>query len=47
MAAAIQQALLPIGDATDGFFTTAGTSMPCRAVGGDFFDYLDQPGGPL
>jgi phosphoserine phosphatase RsbU/P len=47
MAAAIQQALLPIGDITGGFFTTAGTSIPCRAVGGDFFDYLDRPGGPF
>jgi len=28
MAAAIQQALLPIGDITGGFFTTAGTSIP-------------------
>src|ERR1700681_273126 len=47
MAAAIQQALLPIGDITGGFFTTAGSSMPCRSVGGDFFDYLDRPGGPF
>ncbi len=47
MAAAIQRALLPIGDVTGGFFTTAGTSMPCRAIGGDFFDYLDKPGGPF
>ena len=47
MAASIQQALLPVGDVTGGFFTTAGTSMPCRAVGGDFFDYLDRPGGPF
>jgi sigma-B regulation protein RsbU (phosphoserine phosphatase) len=47
MAAAIQQALLPSGDVTGGFFTIAGTSIPCRAVGGDFFDYLDQPGGPF
>jgi sigma-B regulation protein RsbU (phosphoserine phosphatase) len=45
MAASIQQALLPVGDVTGGFFTTAGTSVPCRAVGGDFFDYLDRPGG--
>jgi serine phosphatase RsbU (regulator of sigma subunit) len=47
MAASIQQALLPVGDVTGGFFTTAGTSLPCRAVGGDFFDYLEQPGGPF
>jgi sigma-B regulation protein RsbU (phosphoserine phosphatase) len=47
MAAAIQQALLPNGDVTGGFFTIAGTSMPCRAIGGDFFDYLDRPGGPF
>jgi sigma-B regulation protein RsbU (phosphoserine phosphatase) len=47
MAASIQQALLPVGDVTGGFFTIAGSSLPCRAVGGDFFDYLDRPGGPF
>jgi serine phosphatase RsbU (regulator of sigma subunit)/pSer/pThr/pTyr-binding forkhead associated (FHA) protein len=47
MAAGIQQALLPIGDVTGGFFTIAGTSIACRSVGGDFFDYLDRPGGPF
>jgi hypothetical protein len=47
MAASIQQALLPVGDVRGGFFTTAGSSLPCRAVGGDFFDYLERPGGPF
>ena len=27
------------------FFEAMGTSVPCRAVGGDFFEYFDPPGG--
>ena len=45
MAAAIQQALLPASSHAGAFFTTAGASVPCRAVGGDFFDYVDLPAG--
>jgi serine phosphatase RsbU (regulator of sigma subunit)/pSer/pThr/pTyr-binding forkhead associated (FHA) protein len=45
VAAAIQQSLLPASARTGSFFTTAGTSVPCRAVGGDFFDYADLPEG--
>ena len=45
VAAAIQQSLLPVSDRTGDFFTVAGASRPCRAVGGDFFDYVDLPGG--
>jgi len=45
VAAAIQQSLLPPAARTGTFFTTAGASMPCRSVGGDFFDYVDLPGG--
>lgn len=28
-------------------FEIAGTSIPCRSVGGDYFDYLPMPGGRL
>ena len=45
VAAGIQQALLPASNRTGTFFSTAGTSVPCRSVGGDFFDYLDLPSG--
>ena len=45
VAAAIQQSLLPVSDRTGDFFTVAGASRPCRAVGGDFFDYVDLAGG--
>src|SRR5207244_5327692 len=39
VAAAIQQSLLPVSGRTGPFFTVAATSVPCRAVGGDFYDY--------
>jgi sigma-B regulation protein RsbU (phosphoserine phosphatase) len=45
VAAAIQQALLPAARRTGAFFATAGASIPCRSVGGDFFDYVDLPEG--
>jgi serine phosphatase RsbU (regulator of sigma subunit) len=45
VAAAIQQSLLPVAGVTGKFFTAAGASVPCRAVGGDFFDYVDLPTG--
>jgi serine phosphatase RsbU (regulator of sigma subunit) len=45
VAAAIQQSLLPAAGRTGAFFVTAGASIPCRAVGGDFFDYIDLPSG--
>jgi len=43
VAAAIQQSLLPVSNRSGAFYCTAGTSIPCRAVGGDFFDYFDAP----
>src|SRR5499426_161885 len=43
VAAAIQQSLLPVGNREGPFFTTAAASIACRAVGGDFFDYVDLP----
>ena len=44
IAAEIQQALLPKPRASLGFVEAAAASIPCRSIGGDFFDYLDEPG---
>src|SRR5262245_10249435 len=41
---AIQQALMPRPTRDGRFFQAFGTSVPCRAIGGDFFDYIDLPG---
>jgi serine phosphatase RsbU (regulator of sigma subunit) len=41
VAAAIQQSLLPMGNRDGLYFSTAAASIACRAVGGDFFDYVD------
>jgi sigma-B regulation protein RsbU (phosphoserine phosphatase) len=41
VAAEIQQALLPEGTHASGAVDLAGASIPCRTIGGDFFDYLD------
>jgi serine phosphatase RsbU (regulator of sigma subunit) len=41
VAAQIQQALLPTGSFETSFVDLAASSVPCRTVGGDFFDYLD------
>jgi sigma-B regulation protein RsbU (phosphoserine phosphatase) len=43
VAAAIQQSLLPQANREGAFFSTAAASVACRAVGGDFFDYIDLP----
>lgn len=47
VAASIQRALLPPGQHTGGFFTAYAASIPCRSVGGDFFDYIDLPSGSV
>jgi len=44
IAAEIQQALLPKPRASLGFVEAAAASVPCRSIGGDFFDYMDEPG---
>jgi sigma-B regulation protein RsbU (phosphoserine phosphatase) len=44
IAAEIQQALLPKPRASLGFVEAAAASIPCRSIGGDFFEYLDEPG---
>ena len=46
-AADIQQALLPTRRRTGDFFAAAAETLPCRAIGGDFFDYLDLGVGRL
>jgi serine phosphatase RsbU (regulator of sigma subunit) len=43
IAAEIQQALLPKPTATLTFVEAAASSVPCRSIGGDFYDYLDLP----
>ena len=45
IAADIQQALLPKGGRIGAFFRLAAASIPCRSIGGDFYDYVDLPGG--
>lgn len=44
IAAEIQQALMPKPFAALKFVETAAASIPCRSIGGDFFDYLDFDG---
>ena len=41
IAAEIQQALFPKAERTGSFFQAAASSLPCRSIGGDFFDYID------
>ncbi|MGE5813280.1 MAG: FHA domain-containing protein, partial [Acidobacteriota bacterium] len=41
IAAEIQQALFPKAERTGTFFQAAAASVPCRSIGGDFFDYID------
>jgi sigma-B regulation protein RsbU (phosphoserine phosphatase) len=45
IAAEIQQALLPEPRRKGAFFEAVGQSVPCRSIGGDFFDYVDLPNG--
>ena len=47
IAAEIQRALMPRGERAGAYFEVAGASVPCRAIGGDFFDYLDLDEGGL
>jgi serine phosphatase RsbU (regulator of sigma subunit) len=43
IAAEIQHALLPASRYVGKAFEVAATSVPCRAIGGDFFDYFHLP----
>ncbi len=45
IAAEIQQALLPKAGHSGSFFRTSASSIPCRSIGGDFYDYVDLPTG--
>jgi serine phosphatase RsbU (regulator of sigma subunit) len=47
IAAEIQQALLPKMARAGSFFAAAAASLPCRSIGGDFYDYVDLPSGAL
>ena len=47
IAAEIQQALLPKMARAGSFFAAAAASLPCRSIGGDFYDYVDLPNGAL
>jgi serine phosphatase RsbU (regulator of sigma subunit) len=44
-AAEIQNHLLPAGGPTMAGYEVFGTSQMCRAVGGDYYDYLELDGG--
>lgn len=44
VAAAIQQALLPPRLHSGNTYAAAAASIPCRTIGGDFFEYLALPG---
>ncbi|MGH7680660.1 MAG: PP2C family protein-serine/threonine phosphatase [Candidatus Eiseniibacteriota bacterium] len=44
VAAAIQQALLPPRLHSGKTYAAAAASIPCRTIGGDFFEYLALPG---
>jgi serine phosphatase RsbU (regulator of sigma subunit)/pSer/pThr/pTyr-binding forkhead associated (FHA) protein len=45
IAAEIQRALLPDASHAGAYFTAAAASLPCRSIGGDFFDYMEMPTG--
>jgi len=45
IAAEIQMALLPNGAHKRSHFEASATTLPCRSIGGDFFDYMDLASG--
>jgi sigma-B regulation protein RsbU (phosphoserine phosphatase) len=45
IAAEIQQALLPKAGRTGAYFRAAAASLPCRSIGGAFYDYVDRLDG--
>jgi sigma-B regulation protein RsbU (phosphoserine phosphatase) len=47
IAAEIQQALLPKAGRAGTYFRAAAASLPCRSIGGDFYDYVDFNDGSL
>jgi ketosteroid isomerase-like protein len=44
-AASVQRALSPRGAHRGRFSESAGDSVPCRAIGGDFFEFIELPSG--
>ncbi|MDO8835366.1 MAG: SpoIIE family protein phosphatase [Vicinamibacterales bacterium] len=47
IAAAIQQGLMPAPERRGPFFDAGGATVPCRSIGGDFFEYADLEHGAL
>src|SRR5688572_2534108 len=47
IAAEIQQALLPKAARSGAYFRAAAASLPCRSIGGDFYDYVEMGNGSL
>jgi predicted ester cyclase len=47
VAADVQHALLQRIAQQGSFCESAGDSMPCRAIGGDFFEFIDPPSGGI
>jgi phosphoserine phosphatase RsbU/P len=47
IAAEIQQALLPKSGRSGSYFRAAAASLPCRSIGGDFYDYVEMRNGSL
>jgi len=45
VAAEIQRGLLPPGEHANGYAELSASTIPCRAVGGDLFDYFERPHG--
>jgi len=45
IAGEIQRMLVPARQRSTGHIDLAGMTIPCRAIGGDFFDLYDLPGG--
>ncbi len=43
IAADIQRALLPRLACNGPYFGAAASTLPCRSIGGDFFDYVERP----
>jgi serine phosphatase RsbU (regulator of sigma subunit)/pSer/pThr/pTyr-binding forkhead associated (FHA) protein len=44
LASQIQMAILPDADHAGPFYRASAATLPCRMIGGDFYDYLDLPG---
>jgi serine phosphatase RsbU (regulator of sigma subunit) len=47
IAAEIQQALMPRATQAGSYFEAAASSLPCRSIGGDFYDYVQRGDGSL